>query len=263
MTALARLLYIPRMRASALALCILAGMAMDAHAESGRFYAGVGLSADFQDVRYQKSVHTANSKRGPYGASDDETAYGFGVLAGYRWPLGNGLYLSGELDVARHSEKLHGNLQGTGQLYGQVWPENWSFEKDYSYGLTLKLGGTFDGSDIELYALAGVRNIRAEFAITETGCAVPNQTDLAQCAQDPGLVTGTVKRDRDYTAWILGAGIEKPLTEAVALQMEVRYADYRRESWDRLFKDDMTTATIPTRVSGNETSVALRLIRYF
>ena len=263
MMARAKLLHVARACASILVISILAGMAADVGAEPGRFYAGVGLSADFQDVRYQKSVHTANSKRGPYGASDDETAYGFGVLAGYRWPLGSGLYLSGELDVARHSEKLHGNLQGTGRLYGQVWPENWSFEKDYSYGLTLKLGGAFNGSDLELYALAGVRNIRAKFAITETGCADPNQTDLAQCAQNPGLVTGTVKRDRDYTAWILGAGIEKPLCETMGLQMEVRYADYRRESWDRLFKDDTTTATIPTGVSGNETSVALRLIRYF
>ncbi len=259
MTAIGRCLYVPRVCASALAMGILAGMAADAGAEPGRFYAGVGMSADFQNARYQKSVHTANSKRGPYGASDDETIYGFGVLAGYRWPLGNGLYLSGELDAARHSETLRGKLQGTGRLYGQVWPEDWSFEKDYSYGLALKLGRTLSGSELDLYVLAGVRNIRAEFTITETGCADPNQTDLAACS----LVTGTVKRDRDYTAWIFGAGIEKSLCEEVGLQMEVRYADYRRENWERLFKDDMTTATIPTRVSGHETGVALRLIRYF
>ena len=229
-----------------------------AQAEEGRFYAGLAASAESMDIRYSKSVYESAAPRdiASDAAADDEDVSGFGALAGYRWPLGGGLFLSGEADYVAHGGTLRARLPGTGQNQGQVWPEDWSLKKDYSYGLTLRLGGSPGGSDLSLYALAGLRSIRAEFTIVQTGCPAA----VAPCPPGP-LAVSTFRHDRDFTAWTIGAGVEKPLGEDFALQLEARYADYDRKSWTRLFNQG--EVVIPLALSGRETGVALRLLRYF
>lgn len=239
-----------------LAALLLAGV--PAHAESGRFYAGLAASAESMDIRYAKSVYESAAPQDIAGdaAADDEDISGFGALVGYRWPLGGGLFLSAEVDYVLHGGTLRARLPGTGQNQGQVWPEDWSLKKDYSYGLTARLGGSPRGSDLSLYALAGIRSIRAEFTIVQTGCP----RAVSPCP--PGmLAVSTFLHDRDFTAWMIGAGLEKPLGEDFALQLEARYADYNRKSWTRLF--NAGEVVIPLALSGRETGVSLRLLRYF
>ena len=243
---------------AAVLLAALPLAAVPAQAEGGRFYAGLAAGADSMDIRYRKSVYASAAPQDIAGdaAADDETVRGFGALAGYRLPLGGGLFLSGEIDAAWHDGTLRAKLAGTGRNLGQVWPEDWSLKKDYSYGLTARLGGSPDGSDLSLYALAGVRSIRAKFTIVQTGCPPA----VAPCPPGP-LAVSTFRHDRDFTAWTFGAGIEKPLGGSCALQLEARYADYDRKSWTRLFNQG--EVVIPLVLSGRETGLSLRLLRYF
>ncbi len=253
-----------RIQSGLLAGCLLTSLTAVVEAQgatgNGRFYLGASVSADFQDLRYDKSVYREeNYPRGPgfddSGASD-KTGYGTGLLAGYRWPLpGQGFYLSGELDVAYHGGVLRGALAGTGQRQGDVWPENWSLDRNYSYGLTVRLGRAPGPGGVGLHLLAGVRGVDTDFTITEIGCP-----DLFACPPDP-LVSSTVERDQTLTAWTIGAGLERPLGANVAVQLEARYTDCLRKSWNRLWNEG--EVIIPSALDGDEVNLALRLIRYF
>ena len=234
--------------------------AMAAHAQEGRFYLGLGAAADAQEFTYGKTVYTpegltrneATSAKG----DADRTLLTLGAFGGYRWPLpGSSLHLSAEVDVACHPKKLKGRLAGTGYSWTDTWPEDWWLKRNYSYGFTLKFGGPL-GNSVGLYALAGLRGVKTEFSITETGCPGP---DL-QCPPTP-LASFTEKVDRSFSAWTLGAGLERRLGEQFAAQLEVRRTDYQRKSWDRLF--DEGAVIIPSTLNGRETTAALRLVRYF
>ena len=111
-------------------------------------------------------------------------------------------------------------------------------------------------SDFGLYVLTGLRGVKTEFSITETGCP---GADL-QCPPTP-LASFTEKVDRSFSAWTLGAGLERRLGERFAAQLEVRRTDYKRKSWDRLF--DEGAVIIPSTLNGRETTTTLRLVRYF
>lgn len=245
---------------------LLAGVATtEVGAQEGRFYMGIGLTVDSQDARYHKSVIVGEEfarEDGPTSdsSSADETIYGLGASLGYRWPFfGSGdFYLSGEIDVAYHSGALRGNLSGTGRGFPETWPEAWSLEKDYSYGLTLKLGRILPGdSNLNLYTLAGVRSIRTDLKIKETAGCEPH---ISPCPPYPSNIF-ILKHKRDFTAWVLGAGVEKLIGESMSLQLEARYTDYSRKSWSRRFADPYVV--IPSALDGDETGLALRLVRYF
>ena len=235
--------------------------AMAAHAEQGRFYLGLGATADAQKFTYGKTVYTPegltrNEVTSAKGAAD-QTLLTLGAFGGYRWPLpgSGGLHLSVEVDAAYHPKKLKGRLEGTGYSWTDTWPEDWWLKRNYSYGFTLKFGGPL-GNAVGLYALAGLRGVKTEFSITETGCPGP---DL-QCPPTP-LASFTEKIDRSFSAWTLGAGLERQLGEKFAVQLEVRRTDSKRKSWDRLFDDG--AVIIPSTLNGRETSAALRLVRHF
>ena len=235
---------------------------LTAQAEEGRFYLGLGADADAQEFTYGKTVYTPESlTRNEVTSAEgdaDQTLFTLGAFGGYRWPLpgSGGLHLSAEIDVAFHPKKLQGRLEGTGYTWTDTWPEDWWLKRNYSYGFTLKLGGPLGNSDFGLYALTGLRGVKTEFSITETGCPGP---DL-QCPPTP-LASFTEKVDRSLSAWTLGVGLERRLGERFAAQLEVRRTDYKRKSWDRLF--DEGAVIIPSTLNGRETSAALRLVRYF
>ena len=238
------------------ALLALGGLG--ALAGPGGLYMGLGAGVDGQEFTYGKTVYTEEGRaRGEVTSAEgdaDQTLTTLGVFGGYRWDLPiSGLHLSAEVDVAWHPNRLDGHLEGTGYTWTDTWPEDWWLQREFSYGLVLKLGGLLQRANFDLYALAGVRAVATEFSITETGCPGP---DL-QCPPTP-LASFTEAVDRRLGAWTVGAGLERQLGERFAMQLEVRFLDHQRKSWDRLFEGGVI---IPSTINGSEVGVALRLLR--
>ena len=255
---------------------VLVSVAGTALAEDGRWYVGVSGTVEFLDASYDKTTDNTDPRNvseqsgNLFHDSDSagETGYGFGLLGGYRLPLNDrGLYLIGEIDVTFHGGEVEGRLPGSprGQdvrnNYGQSWPESWFFEKDKSYGLTLKLGGSpalltsWAGDDASLYVLAGVRRVETDFKIAYTGCA-----NASGCTPDEDL-SGADAYDRDFLAWVGGAGLEKMIDEHFALRGEARYTWYQREEWISL--PDEGRVRVPVELDNGEVGLSLSLVRYF
>ena len=244
------------------ALATLAPLAaLGALAADDGLYVGFGAAADSQTVMYGKTVYTeeglAQGESTSADAEADEAVFTVGALGGYRWrlPGESNLHLSLELDAAWHPNKLEGKLEGTGYTWTDTWPEDWWLKRKSSMGLTVKIGAPLPRAGFDLYALAGLRRVAAEFSITETGCPGPE----LQCPPTP-LASFTDTVDRNFRAWTLGAGVERQLGERFALQLEVRRTRYSRKRWDRLFEGGVI---IPSSVAGRELGLALRLVRYF
>lgn len=251
---------------------LLAGLpfvSMQPAEASGRFYMGLVGSAERQDVRYSKSI--SNSATGTVNAAHgdaDREIYGLGIVGGYQWPLSadGDIYLSGEVEVLRHSGRIRGQYPGACKhdgpctRFGDAWPESWNLEKNSSWGATLKLGlrPEFAGPDASVYLLAGFRHMRTDFSVTYSGCFVavsPGQ----DCPSGSMATNETSASDQNFDAWTVGLGAEKQLDEAVALQAEMRYTDYEKEAWTNRHGD----VTVPIALSGREIGLSLRLVRYF
>lgn len=257
------------------AICLLAGLSAtwssNTSAAEGQFYLGFAAIVEDQDIRYRKSTYRkANFARGigDHGHGDsDKNVHGLGAVMGYRWPLSRDgdVYLSGEIEGAYHSGKIRGDFEGSCRhegpctRYADAWPETWSLEKNYGWGATLRLGASpeFMGSDGSFYVLAGIRRVKTDFSITYGGCNV----DIHPCPEDKLSINVTSKYDRTLDAWVAGAGMEKSLSEFLALQVEVRYSDYDRKKWVSL--PDNGNIIVPASLSGREKGLSLRLIRYF
>lgn len=258
--------------ASRLAVCLLAGLPlvlMPPAEASGRFYVGLVGSAEQQDARYSKSV--ANNATGAVNTAHDDAdreIYGLGIVGGYQWPLSadGGIYLSGEVEVLRHSGRIRGQYPGACKhdgpctRFGDAWPESWDLEKNSSWGATLKLGlrPEFAGPDVSVYVLAGFRHMRTDFSVTYSGCFVavsPGQ----ECPSGSMAINETLASDRNFDAWTVGLGAEKQLDGSLALQVEARYTDYEEEAW----VDRHEAVTVPIALSGREIGLSLRLLRYF
>ncbi len=223
--------------------------------------------------------------------SDTKTASGFGIVLGYQCPLHYGsLYWSGEINLAYHGGKARGRLEGTedvgarkayaddpqntadlpafsvGPQVGENWPERWTFEKDYSYGVTLRLGGRPEfltsafGPDAGFYVLAGVRRIEAEYVNTGTGCF---ETPPALCTTEMDFQASAVRTDRDYTAWTLGMGVHASLAEQIGLQVETYYMDYDSESLVQLDGTEDLRVRAVHEPDVEEIGLRMRLLRYF
>ena len=162
-----------RLAGALLALCAIA-----VQADDGGLYMGIGASLDSQQFSYGKTVFTPESRAaGTFTSAEsaaDHLLPTLAAFAGYRLPLPlSRLHLSVEVDGAAHPSKLNGHLEGTGYTWLDTWPEDWWLKRKSSYGLSVKLGGLLGPSPIDLYALAGLRSVAAEFSITETGCPGP------------------------------------------------------------------------------------------
>lgn len=258
-----------------LTLPVIAAQTNTAFAQGGRFYVGVQVPVERVDASYDKTVDNTearNPRRGQVfrdNDSDDTFAYGAGFLAGYRVPLHtgeNGFYLSGEVDLAFHGGRAKGQLPGKGESPGrnqpgESWPDRWAFEKNRSYGFTLKLGGSpgvLRSWNTSVYVLGGIRLIQAQFTGHFRGCL--SDMDCTSTTQ-PEFVSGTDSRDLDYTAWTYGAGVEKMLSERLGLRIEARYTQYNSKRWVELFSD--LGVRVPTNIDADDVGMLMSLAWYF
>ena len=259
-----------------LALTVIAAQTKTAFAHEGRFYVGGQAPMERVNASYDKTVdntHPSNMtpRRGMVfhdNDSDDTFAYGIGFLAGYRIPLTeeDGFYLSGEVDLAFHGGQAKGQLRGIGNSAGrnqpgESWPDRWSFEKNRSYGFTLKLGGSpgvLRSWDTSIYVLGGIRLIQAQFTNYSRGCLTPDP-----CSPDSPeeFTSGTDSRDLDYTAWTYGAGVEKMLSEQLGLRIETRYTQYNSKRWSNWFSE--TGVNVPTQIDADDVGMLMSLAWYF
>ncbi len=249
-----------------------------AFAEGRGFYIGMTVPVEYLDASFQKTVdNTAPDTRVPEPRrgrvfQDEDSAntpvYGIGLRAGYRLPLSeSGLYLGGEVDIALHGGTVEGQLEGMGtstgrNQLGESWPDPWSFEKDRSYGFTVKLGGNpgaLRSWDASLYALAGVRRIEVRFTTRFNGCMDPVPCSSADGT--PDFTSGTDSRDQNFLAWTAGIGMDKMLGEHLVLRAETRYTRYGTERWITLFDD--VVVRVPAGVNAAAVSLLLSLAWYF
>ena len=257
-----------------LALTVILAQTDTASAHEGHsFYVGVQVPVERVDASYDKTVDNTQARNPRRGQvfqdhdSDDTFAYGIGFLAGYRLPLTeSGFYLSGEVDLAFHGGQAKGQLPGVGESPGrnqpgESWPDRWSFEKDKSYGFTLKLGGSpgvLRSWDTSVYVLGGIRLIQAQFKNHFRGCL----SDMNCTSTDqPEFVSGTTPRNLDYTAWTYGAGVEKMLSEHLGLRIETRYTQYNSKRWVELFSD--VGVRVPTSIDADDVGLLMSLAWYF
>ena len=275
----------------------LTGSPSPAFAEQEGIYIGISAAAENLDVSVFKTVDNtpdgnmtlSQGKIFTERDSDTKTASGFGFVLGYQGPLHHGsLYWSGEINLAYHGGKARGRLKGTedaaarktyndandpdlpafsiGPQVGENWPEHWTFEKDYSYGVTLRLGGQPEfltsslGPDAGLYVLAGVRRVEAEYANAGTGCF---ETPPALCLSEEDFGPFAGRTDRDYTAWILGTGVHVPVAERIGLQVETYYMDYDSESLVHLDGTEDLRIRAVNELDVEELGLRMRLLRYF
>ncbi len=268
------------MLAMLLALPIISAQTNTASAHEGHlFYVGVQVPVERVDASYDKTVDNTDPRyAGPevrrgdvYNDqdSDDTFAYGIGFLVGHRIPLltkEDGFYVSGELDLAFHGGQAKGQLQGVGTSAGrnqpgESWPDRWSFQKNRSYGFTIKLGGSpgvLRSWDTSVYVLGGIRLIQAQFQNHYRGCLhVVNCTSTTQSE----FVSGTDSRNLDYTAWTYGAGVERMLSEHLGLRVEARYTQYNSKRWVEYF--DTVGVSVPTRIDADDVGMLMSLAWYF
>ena len=259
-----------------LALTVISVQANTASAHEGHlWYVGLTVPVERVNASYDKTVdntEASNPRRGQVlqdNDSDDTFAYGIGFLVGHRIPLltkEDGFYLSAELDLAFHGGQAKGQLPGVGDSPGrnqpgESWPDRWSFEKNRSYGFTIKLGGSpgvLRSWDTSVYVLGGIRLIQAQFQNHYRGCLhVVNCTSTTQ----PEFVSGTDSRNLDYTAWQYGAGVEKMLSEHLGLRVEARYTQYNSKRWVELFSD--VGVRVPTTIDADDVGMLMSLAWYF
>ena len=245
-------------------------------ADSGRFYLGITGTPEWLDTSYKKTVDNTSplnmtSQSGKVNrdrGSAAGTGYGFGLLGGYRWPLldRGRLFLDSEFDIAFHGGSVRGRLKGVGESegrnqMGESWPDDWSFAKNFSYGLTFKLGTkpqflqTMIG-DSNVYALAGVRRVATRFRGRFHGCFTSEW-----CRPDE-FTSGATTHNENFTAWTSGAGLEKMFGSRLGLRGEVRYTGYLAEDWVSFnLKDE--GVFVPVRVDNDEVNLSLTLAWYF
>lgn len=254
------------------------------------FYMGLSAFAENLDVtpsRITDNTHSMNettSQGRTFSTrdSDTQTTSGFGVLAGYTFrPSNRELYLSAEIDLAYHGGKARGRLAwikdsvlraGANDVpdwpqSGEGWPDDWTFEQNRSYGLTLRLGGQPDflismlGPDSGLYVLAGVRRIEAEYSLSFEGC--PEDDGCPDGREDESYAQGSDRTDTDYTAWTAGLGLHTPVGDRLGMQVEMYYTNYEEENL--LLLDDKGPPHIRVVHSPDADGIGLRLrlLRYF
>lgn len=240
-------------------------------AQAGKFYVGLTGRGESLDVFYQKTVDNTDSRnmssnQGQVFQADDSAgtaSYGFGVLAGYHMPIGpSGVYVSGEIDLAYPSGVVRGYLEGAGisegrNQLGENWPEDWSFEKERSYGLTVRLGAGIPilGLGPSVYALAGVRRLKARFRSDYSGCLDPTA-----CTAPGEFVSGMDTFNENFNGWTTGGGLEKKLGNA-AIRGELRYTDYG--SARRVIPFDEVAVKVPLLLEADGVSLRVALVWYF
>lgn len=244
-----------------------------APAVGGSFYVGVTAGAERLDVLYDKTVDNTPASNMSVNqgrvfqsdASAAKAAFGVGFLGGYRIPLGpTGVYLSAEGDMAHHAGTVSGVLPGAGasdgrNQLGENWPEDWSFEQDRSYGLTVRLGSGIPilgwGSGMSVYALVGLRRFKTGFRSDYTGCLNPEP-----CTAANEFTSGTDMFDENFTGWVAGGGLERRVG-SVALRGELRYTDFGNAG--RVIPFDDVGVNVPLSLDPTGLGLRVALLWYF
>ncbi len=244
-----------------------------ARAQRGGLYVGAGVAGQSADLDYSKTVDSTpenNQSATPGSVFTSESSarglsYGTGILAGYRLALRpTGFYFSFEGDLLRHGGTLRGALRGAGvsagfDQIGDVWPEEWSFRPERSYGATLRVGsgvpilGT--GSGASVYLLVGVRRTKAHFAAEWEGCL-----DASACAEGGGPQQGVDQFSEIFNGWVTGAGLEKRFGP-LGIRGEVRYADHREAG--RTIQFDEVGVRVPLTLGSGSLGARADLLWYF
>ncbi len=242
-------------------------------AKGGDIYVGASASADRLNVLYEKIVDNTDPRnfslsQGQQLRAEDsatELTYSYGFLAGYKMPLSvTGLYVALEGDMLRHGGVTLGRLAGSGtsagrNQLGEVWPEDWSLEKESSYGLTARAGagipfiGTWVGPSI--YGLVGVRRLKASFGSEYTGC--PTET---ACTEPDQFVSGSDNFSESFSGWTVGGGVEKKLG-SLAIRGELRFTDYSKAGRVIPFED--LFVSVPLELDPDSISFGVSLLWYF
>ena len=242
-------------------------------AEGGDFYVGASASADRLNVLYEKVVDNTNPRNFSLNqgqtfrdeASATNLAYNYGFLVGYKVPLSvTGVYVALEGEMLRHGGVAVGRLAGLGtsagrNQLGEVWPEDWTLEKERSYGLTARAGagipffGTWFGPS--LYGLVGVQRLNANFGSKYSGCVTETP------CTDPGqFVSGSDSFSEGFTGWTVGGGVEKKLG-SLAIRGEVRVTDYSEAG--RVIPFDDLFVSVPLELDPDSISFGVTLVWYF
>jgi len=250
----------------------LAGQADEGSAGNGGFYLGLTLPLGQLGATMQKSVdNTAANTRVPEPrrgqifkdeVSGDALSYGIGLAAGYRLPFSGGRYfLDAAVDVESGGGAVEAQFAGVGvsperKQLGESWPDRWNLGRGTSYGVTLRLGGSpgsLQSRGISLHLLAGVRLAGAQFTNHFDGCFTTEPCAPAE------FRSGREDRDMDFTVWRSGIGLEKALTERIALRVEASYSAYAREEWTTHFDDVIVTVRSSMKASGAGLAAGLLL----
>ena len=242
-------------------------------AVAGDFYVGASASADRLNVLYEKVVDNTNPRNFSPNqgrtfrdeASATNLAYNYGFLVGYKVPLSvTGLYVGLEGEMLRHGGVAAGRLAGLGtsagrNQLGEVWPEDWTLEKERSYGLTARLGagipffGTWFGPS--LYGLVGVQRLNANFGSEYSGCVTETP-----CTDPDQFVSGSDSFSEGFTGWTFGGGVEKKMG-SLAIRGEVRVTDYSEAG--RVIPFDDLFVSVPLELEPDSISFGVTLVWYF
>lgn len=241
--------------------------------KGGDIYIGASAAADRLNVLYQKIVDNTDPRNFSLNqgqrlrdeASASEVAYSYGFVAGYKLPLSvTGLYVALEGEMLRHGGVAPGRLAGSGpsagrNQLGEVWPEQWTFGKDSSYGLTARAGagipfiGTWVGPSV--YGLFGMRRLKGSFGSRYTGC--PTETP---CTEPDQFVSGSDSFSESFNGWTVGGGVEKKLG-SLAVRGELRFTEYSKTG--RVIPFDDLFVSVPLELEPDSISFGITLLWYF
>ena len=263
----------PGQRVHILVAFLLACVAATTPAAAGDFYIGASAAADRLDVLYEKVVDNSNPQNASLNqglrvrdeASAAKLGYSYGFLAGYKAPLSiSGIYVALEAEMLRHGGIAAGRLAGTGtsdtrNQLGEVWAEDWTFQKDQTLGLTGRLGfgipliGSWVGPSV--YALAGMRRLSAGFVSNYAGCFT-----ATPCTEPDQFGSGADDFSESFSGLTYGGGIEQKVG-AFSLRGEVRFTDYSKGG--RVIPFDDVFVSVPLDLTPDSVSVGAILVWYF
>ena len=265
----ARYRYIPQYLVAVLLICTIGAVS----AKGGDIYIGASASADRLNVLYEKIVDNTDPRNFSLNqgqrlrdeTSASEVAYSYGFLAGYKLPLSiTGLYVALEGEMLRHGGVAPGRLAGLGtsagrNQLGEVWPEQWTFGKDRSYGLTARAGagipliGTWVGPSV--YGLFGVRRLTGTFGSRGTGCVTETP-----CTEPDQFESASDSFSENFMGWTVGGGVEKKLGH-LAVRGELRFTEYSRTG--RVIPFDDLFVSVPLALEPDSISFGVTLLWYF
>ena len=193
--------------------------------------------------------------------SADTWGSGVGAFLGYRAPLGgSGFHMGARVDAALHFAAVDGQMAGVGESpgrnqLGESWPDQWTFKRKRSYGLTMEIGGSpgaLASMDATLFLLGGIRLAHVELTNRFNGCMSPDGCGPSD------FVSGTDTRDLNQQAFTFGFGVEKGLGERLGLRVEASHTPYCDEQWTAQFTE--VGVTVPTVLDAGETGIKVGVV---